>query len=109
MNRSDVRHGLFGGSGTVEVWDLLGSQDAGPFRAALACELAPGGSVGTHVQEEYAEIVVGLDGAGTATVGGREIALHAGALCYLALGQTLSICNDSTEAPLRYLIIKAGS
>ena len=104
----DVRNALFGGQGAVRVWSLVGRAPLLPFRAVLACELDPGGSVGAHVQQEYPEIVVFVDGEGIARVGGAPANVGAGSVVELALGQTLAIENASAEAPLRYLIIKAG-
>jgi quercetin dioxygenase-like cupin family protein len=85
---ADRREGLFGGEGAVLVWDLLRGAGAEPFSAVLACELEPGGRVGRHVQQRDPEIVIGLEGEGTAEVDG------------------LAIRNRSREAPLRYLIVK---
>ena len=104
----DVRDALFGGRGAVRVWGLGARALLLPFRAVLACELDPGGSVGAHVQAEYPEIVVFIEGSGTAKVGGAPTAVVPGSVVELALGQTLAIENASTAAPLRYLIIKAG-
>ena len=59
---------LFGGTGEVRVVDLLGASSApAPFAAALACELAPGASVGAHVQAEYAEVVIFVEGRARVT------------------------------------------
>ena len=101
------REALFGGQGEVLVWDLLGKERISPFTAVLACELEAGGSVGAHVQQEYAEIVVFTEGEGVARVGGAAREVAAGSVVPLPLGQTLAIENRSKEAPLRYLIIKA--
>lgn len=103
----DRREALFGGSGAVLVWDLLGRARLPPFTAVLACELEPGGSVGAHRQEQFAEIVVFTEGEGSVTVGGAPQPVAAGAVVTLPLGQTLAIRNGSASEPLRYLIIKA--
>lgn len=102
----DVRSALFGGKGAVRVWALVGSP-APPFTAVLACELEPGASVGTHLQEQYPEIVVCVSGAGAVSVNGADSPFAAGRVVELARGHTLSITNTSSESPLRYLIIKA--
>lgn len=101
------QNALFGGTGTVAVWNLLGHLAAPPFSAVLSCELEPNGVVGKHVQQRDPEIVVGLGGDGEAEVDGQTFALVAGSVVYLAFGQTLSIRNSSQTEPLRYLIIKA--
>lgn len=101
------REALFGGRGAVQVWSLLGTADAPPFSAVLACELDPGGSVGAHVQEQDPEIVIGLEGDGEARVDDRPLPLGPGDVVHLPLGAVLSLTNRSTETPLRYLIIKA--
>lgn len=101
------REALFGGTGEVLVWDLLGRAQFRPFTAVLACELAPGGRVGTHRQEHYPEIVIFTEGEGTAELDGAACPVAVGTMVALPLGSTLSIANRSTEAPLRYLIIKA--
>lgn len=98
---------LFGGEGSVFVWDLLGSKKAAPFGAVLACELEAGGRVGRHVQEHMPEIVIGLSGDGVAIVDGDAQELGPGAVVHLPLGSVLAIENVSPEMPLRYLIIKA--
>ncbi|HMR07664.1 MAG TPA: hypothetical protein PKA88_17900 [Polyangiaceae bacterium] len=102
----DAREALFGGKATVRVWNL-GAAPLPPFTATLGCELDPGGSVGTHVQQEFAEIVVGISGDGRATVSGDEQLLQGGSVVQLPLGATLAIENASASEPLRYLIIKA--
>ncbi len=107
MGNPARREALFGGSGEVLVWDLLGAARLAPFTAVLSCELAPGGRVGTHVQERYPEIVIVIDGEGSAEVDGAPYDISTGCLIALPLGATLSITNGSSEAPLRYLIVKA--
>jgi quercetin dioxygenase-like cupin family protein len=103
----DVRSALFGGKGSVRVWDLLRGAPAVPFSAVLSCELEPEGTVGAHRQQRDPEIVIGLGGHGSAEVDGRDHPLSAGDLVYLPHGATLSLKNLSSEEPLRYLIIKA--
>lgn len=103
---ADRRADLFGGSGVVSVWSLLRAA-APPFSAVLACELAPGGNVGTHTQQRDSEIVVCLAGEGTATVEGKAQPMRPGSVAYLEFGRSLAIRNDSSRVPLRYLIIKA--
>jgi quercetin dioxygenase-like cupin family protein len=99
---------LFGGKGEVLVTDLLAdSEVTAPFTTVLACQLAPGGSVGTHVQQQDAEIVVVLDGEGAATVGGATRSLTPGTVVSLPHGQSLALENRSESEPLSYLIIKA--
>jgi uncharacterized cupin superfamily protein len=90
----------------VRVWDLAPSP-ALPFAAVLACELEPGGSVGTHLQEHFSEIVIGVEGLGSLLVNGAPAELRPGSVAELPLGHTLSITNQSGDAPLRYLIVKA--
>lgn len=106
---TDVRTALFGGEGSVKVSDLLGRRAAPPFSAVLFCELEPGGSVGTHQQQRDPELVVGLEGAGEATVQGNPEPLQPGSVVYVPFGATLSLRNLSAGAPLLYLIIKAES
>jgi quercetin dioxygenase-like cupin family protein len=101
-----VQTGLFGGRGDVRVWSLLDGE-AGPFTAVLSCELSPGGTVGPHVQQEFPEIVIGVEGHGEATVDGHLHALRAGDAVYLPLGSVLTIENRAADTALRYLIIKA--
>jgi quercetin dioxygenase-like cupin family protein len=107
MGTPSQREALFGGTGEVLVWDLLGPASLPPFTAVLACELAPGGRVGAHRQEHFPEIVIITEGTGTAVVEGESYALAMGSVIALPLGESLSIANESNEAPLRYLIIKA--
>ena len=104
----EVREALFGGRERVRVWDLAPGP-ASPFAAVLACELEPGGAVGTHLQEHFPEIVIGVEGHGSVLVNGVRSALESGSVAELPLGHTLSITNESRDAPLRYLIVKAKS
>jgi quercetin dioxygenase-like cupin family protein len=103
---ASVQVDLFEGRGEVRVWNLL-QQTAGPFTAVLSCALSPGGSVGRHVQEHFPELVIGVEGDGEASVDGHATRLSSGDVVYLPLGSILTIDNRSTDAPLRYLIIKA--
>ncbi len=107
LGNPDRRENLFGGTGEVLVWDLMGTTPLRPFTAVLACELAPGGSVGRHQQEHDAEIVILTEGEGTAELDGAPCPVAPGAVLTLPLGSTLSLANRSNEQPLRYLIIKA--
>ena len=107
MAGSDVRENLFGGKGSVEVYNLLGRRAAGVFKATLACSLTPAGSVGSHVQEAHDELIIGLEGKGTVTIDGQNESMGPGSVSYLGLGQVLAIQNDSLEDALRYLIVKA--
>ncbi len=101
------REALFGGTGEVLVWDLLGGARLPPFTAVLACELAAGGRVGVHRQEQYPEIVVVTGGEGSAELDGAHTPIAMGTVIALPLGSTLALTNASTTEPLRYLIIKA--
>lgn len=103
----DVRENLFGGTGTCLVWNLLGATPAPPFTTVLSCELSEGGSVGRHVQQRDAEIVVGLSGCGEARVNGKPIPFGPGAVVHLPFGAALELVNERTDATLTYLIIKA--
>ena len=103
---SDRRTALFGGRGSVTVWNLLGAAAADPFSAVLSCELDPDGVVGEHVQQRDPEIVIGLSGDGEAVVSGVAARLGPGDVVHLPFGATLAIHNRSRDEPLRYLIIK---
>jgi mannose-6-phosphate isomerase-like protein (cupin superfamily) len=102
-----LRKDLFGGRGEVRVWNLMGNRAMPPFAAVLACELAPGGKVGSHLQQSADEIVVITEGEGTAHVDGEPQALMPGTVVWLPLGKHLKLENGSQAAPLRYLIVKA--
>lgn len=101
------RADLFGGQGLVRIWNLMGRAAMPPFDAVLACELAPGGHVGNHRQQDASEVVIALAGRGVATVNGAEQPLQVGSLVYLPLGALLSLQNSSETEPLRYLIVKS--
>lgn len=103
----DVRKDMFGGTGTVLVWDLLQRVAAPPFTAVLSCELAEGGRVGRHVQQRDSEIVIGVSGCGEARVDDRAIAFGPGAVVFLPFGSRLELINEREDAPLCYLIVKA--
>lgn len=108
-NRShphDRRDSLFGGSGVVLVWNLCEGSPEPPFGAILACELDASASVGAHVQQEFAEVVIVIEGQGVARVAGARVSLHPGAVVQVSLGQTLALENGSLQQPLRYLIVK---
>ncbi len=107
LRAHDERHALFGGIGTVQVWDLMGRLRLDPFAAVLGCELSAGGSVGVHVQEHFPEIVVCVSGEGTAHVDDVPHPFGPGSVVGLPLGSTLALANESLAEPLRYLIIKA--
>jgi quercetin dioxygenase-like cupin family protein len=104
-SRADVRTGLFGGEGTVRVWDL-GARTP-PFTAVLYCELEGGARVGAHRQQGDDEIVIVVGGEGVLYVEGRPHACAAGSAVPLPDGATLEIDNASAAEPLRYLIVKA--
>ena len=97
---------LFDGKGEVKIWNLLRQPDQEPFKAVLWCELEGNGSVGTHYQKEYPEMIVCLQGSGSAVIGHEIFALAPGICVYLAQGQTLALKNEA-NLPLTYLIIKA--
>lgn len=105
----DIRTDLFGGQGAVCVWNLAGAAALGldPFTAVLQCELDPGASVGGHKQAQFAEIVIGLEGEGEATVDGEVKRLCAGDVVAVATGAMLGLRNRSNDQSLWYLIVKA--
>lgn len=103
----DRRERLFGGSGAVLVWNLCDGSPQPPFAAILACELEGGGSVGTHVQHEFPEVVIVMEGQGVARVAGAPVSLQPGVVVQIPLGHTLALENESSRQPLRYLIVKA--
>ncbi len=103
--RSDARPALFGGEGTVRVWDLGGR--VGALSAVLWCELEPGGRVGKHVQSHDDEVVIVIEGEAVIFVQGKAHACAKGSAVPLALGQTLEIDNASPTELVRYLIVKA--
>jgi uncharacterized cupin superfamily protein len=105
VGKPDVRRALFGGKGSVSVWSL--GEGPAPFEVVLGCELAPGSSVGPHVQTDCSELVVVIAGRGRARVDGARVALAAGTLVTLPLGATLELHNTSKRAKLRYVIVKA--
>ena len=89
------------------VWNLCVGDPQPPFGAILACELEGGGSVGAHRQQEFAEVLIVLEGAGVALVDGAPTPLQPGVVVQLALGGTLALENGTRERPLRYLIVKS--
>jgi len=107
-SRSEIRRNLFGGEGAVRIWNCLTSHPTDPFKAALWCQLDPGGSVGRHRQTEYPEVVLCVGGIGRAVVGDVAHSLVRGNLVYLPLGASLSLHNESDEVALEYVILKAG-
>jgi len=104
---SFVQSNLFGGQGSVSIWNMLQDRKAPPFSAALWCELEPHGSVGPHRQQRDPEVVICLGGEGLARVDDQTHSLEAGVMVYLPHGSTLALIN-SGDQPLAYLIIKAS-
>lgn len=102
-----IQRDLFGGVGEVEVADALAGAPLPSFPAVLACSLAPGGSVGAHVQDGYDEVVVFTGGAGRVEVDGVGRAVVAGDVVGLRCGAVLAIANAADDAPLCYVIAKA--
>lgn len=105
--RAEVRERLFGGEGSVSVWDLGRGALVPPFTAVVFAELSPGGSVGRHQQASDDELVIVLQGEGVLYVDGRAAACGRGSVVGLAKGSVLEIDNASIEAPLQYVIVKA--
>jgi quercetin dioxygenase-like cupin family protein len=103
--RAGVRHALFGGTGSVRVWDL-GARTP-PFTAVLFCELDAGGRVGEHVQESDHEVVVFVSGEAVAYVDGRPHPAVPGTAVPVPLGSRLAIDNASVTDVVRYVIVKA--
>ena len=102
--KATVRTDLFGGRGSVRIWDL-GARTP-PFSATLFCELEANGSVGRHQQASEVEQVIVVEGSATITVSGRAQACVRGSAVAVPLGAILAI--DNGPAPLRYLLIKAA-
>ena len=105
--RASVRKELFGGTGSVRVWDLGAATP--PFTAVLYCELDPGGRVGEHVQESDHEVVIVVAGEAVLYVDGRPRGSVPGDAVALPLGSRLAIDNASPSASVRYLIVKASA
>ena len=104
------RRALFGGEGEVKIWNLLPAPaQCEPFRAALWCELEPGGSVGAHRQEHFPELIICVAGEGVIQVGARATHFRPGSAVYLPLGSVLQLRNQSDQRPLSYWIIKAAA
>ena len=101
------QHALFGGSGTVDVWNLK-SGPTPPFSAVLWCQLEPNGRVGHHRQADHPEILIGVSGTGSIEVNREALPndFCKGSLVYLPVGAVLAIENKS-DRPLEYLIVKA--
>ena len=89
------------------VRSLCDSGPRPPFGAVLACELEGAGSVGAHVQQEFTEVLIVIEGEGMAQVAGSRLLMQPGVVLEIPLGQTLALENTSPRSPLRYLIVKA--
>ena len=96
MNRPSTnffqRQDLFGGQGTVTIWNVFQEQ-APPFSAVLWCELEVGGRVGAHRQQEDPEIILTLSGEGVAEVNREPHPMSVGAVVSLPFGAVLAIEN----------------
>ena len=103
------RKDLFGGIGTVKIWNLsstMKQQETPPFTASLWCSLQGKGFVGPHKQQEFPEMIICLSGKGIVQVQHITHEFYSGVQIYLPLGSVLSIKNI-LEEELEYLIIKA--
>jgi quercetin dioxygenase-like cupin family protein len=100
------REAVFGGAGELLIWNLIEGTPHAPFASAAACQLAPGGHVGEFKEERNPELIIVLEGKGTATVNGASKALKEGDCLQIEVGATLSLKNDSADGPLRYLVVK---
>jgi quercetin dioxygenase-like cupin family protein len=78
---ADVPSGADGAVWSTETGDL----DANLVR------LGPGGAVSTHRNDEVDVLVVGVEGAGTVTVDGDDLALRAHVLLCIPRGATRAI------------------
>lgn len=103
--RAEARPALFGGTGTVRVWNMGACTP--PFSAVLFCELDGGGRVGKHRQDRDDEVVIVVGGEGVVFVDGRSHAAVRGTAVALPLGSTLEIDNASPSEVLSYVIVKA--
>jgi len=100
---------LFGGAGRLGVWDLLKTQAARSFTAALRCELDPAASVDRHKQEHFPEIMICLSGQGLVEINGISQLFHAGSVAHLPSGAVLAIQNRAPDVALTYLVVKAAA
>lgn len=102
-----TRQDLFKGQGKVHVHHLGGAHDISPFTAVLACELDPQATVGAHLQPHYDELIMVINGIGTASINKQDYSLTAGTVLYLKQGSILAIHNHHAEERLCYWIVKA--
>ena len=106
MKPTATHSDLFGGSGRVEVVDVLAGRPAGNLQQLLRCTLDPGGSVGLHKQEQLDAVFYCLQGQGTARLNGESRPFGPDDVVHLPRDATLSLRNDSNSEPLRYVIVK---
>lgn len=107
LHLHDGRECLFGGNGAVLVWNLCDGDPQPPFGAILARELEGNGTVGTHVQQEFPEVVIVIEGHGAARVNSAPVSLQPGVVVQIPLGHSLALENGSPQQSLRYLIVNA--
>lgn len=92
--------GVERGGADGAVWSL---PHGGDLDANLV-HLAPGGSVGEHVNSEVDVLVVGVAGSGAVTVDGTAHALRSGIAIALPKGTRRGVHADRGE-PLSYLTV----
>lgn len=97
INLKEVSANERGHKGTV--WALEGSEDLN----ANLVRFPSGEGVDEHVNDEVDVIVVGVDGLGSVTVGGKEHHLSAGDMVFVPKGARRSVGSES--AGFTYLSI----
>ena len=103
------REAVFGGAGELLIWNLIEGTPQAPFASAAACQLAPGGHIGEFKEERNPELIIVIEGKGTALVNGSAKGLSEGDSLQIEVGATLALKNDSAEVPLRYLVVKGNA
>ncbi len=71
-----------------------------PFESGVQ-EVAPGGHVRKHAHETHEELILVIEGKGTATLGDERHVMQPGTSLYLAPGVSHSFVNE-TKNPLRF-------
>lgn len=109
MNKAPtiIHENLFGGTGTVRVWNCSPMHNQKPFDVVLFCILDGFGSVGAHIQKSHQELVLCLSGEGVIHIGKEVFPFSFGQSYSIAENVRISIENKSAE-PLLYTITKVA-
>ena len=78
-----------------------------PFECGIQA-VAPGGHVREHAHDPHEELILVIDGEGTAVIGGERHPMRAGTTLYLAPRQKHTFINEGSVALRFYWVLMPG-